>query len=92
MRRRDFVRLLGAAFVWPLVARAQHPGRVRRVPNVGILNYAAAEDMLVSEFRSALASSDTSRGRRSQLPIVGPTDASSVYPASLPNSSRAKLT
>ena len=54
MRRRDFVRLLGAAFVWPLVARAQHPGRVRRVPNVGILNYAAAEDMLVSEFRSAL--------------------------------------
>jgi putative ABC transport system substrate-binding protein len=54
MRRRDFVRLLGVASAWPLAAHAQQPGRVRRVPNVGILNYAAAEDTLVSEFRSAL--------------------------------------
>jgi putative ABC transport system substrate-binding protein len=54
MRRRDFVRLLGAAFAWPLAVHAQQPGRMRRVPNVGILNYAAAEDALVSEFRSAL--------------------------------------
>jgi putative ABC transport system substrate-binding protein len=54
MRRRDFVQLLGAAVAWPLAARAQQSGRVRRVPNVGILNYAAADDALVSEFRSAL--------------------------------------
>jgi putative ABC transport system substrate-binding protein len=54
MRRRDFVRLLGVASAWPLAAHAQQSGRVRRVPNVGILNYAAAEDTLVSEFRSAL--------------------------------------
>lgn len=54
MRRRDFVGLLGAAFAWPLVARAQQSGRVRRMPNVGILNHAAAEDALVSDFRSAL--------------------------------------
>jgi putative ABC transport system substrate-binding protein len=53
MRRRDFVRLLGVASAWPLAAHAQQSGRVRRVPNVGILNYAAAEDTLVSEFRSA---------------------------------------
>jgi putative ABC transport system substrate-binding protein len=54
MQRRDFVRLLGAASVWPLATHAQQPGGVRRAPSVGILNYAAAEDVLVSEFRSAL--------------------------------------
>src|SRR5262249_49163968 len=39
---------------WPLAARAQHAGRGQRVPHVGILNYAAAQDPLVDEFRSAL--------------------------------------
>jgi putative ABC transport system substrate-binding protein len=37
-----------------VAALAQQPSSLRRVPNVGILNYAAAEDALVGEFRHAL--------------------------------------
>jgi ABC-type uncharacterized transport system substrate-binding protein len=55
MRRREFIMLLGgAATGWPLGVHAQQPGRVRRLPHVGILNYAAAQDSLVDEFRSGL--------------------------------------
>ena len=54
MRRREFITLVGGATAVPFAALSQQPARVRRVPNVGVLNYAAADDALVNEFRSAL--------------------------------------
>jgi putative ABC transport system substrate-binding protein len=52
VNRRGFISALGgAAAAWPFAVRAQAR---RRVPHVGILNYATDHDTLVDEFRSAL--------------------------------------
>src|ERR1700747_2005990 len=69
MRRRKFLSLLsGAAAAWPLAARAQQPGGMRRI---GVLMNLSEEDpeaqQLIATFRQGLAQLGGIDGRN--LPI-----------------------
>jgi putative ABC transport system substrate-binding protein len=64
MRRREFIAALGGAAAWPLAARAQQRGRVRRI---GVLVAGDENDPVVktaaSAFTHALADLGWTDGR-----------------------------
>src|ERR1700745_1602240 len=68
MRRREFIRLVGGAATWPLVARAQQPKRVRRV---GVLMGYAQNDPAgqarITAFLEALKALGWEDGRNLQI-------------------------
>ena len=70
IQRRDFITLLGGAAAWPLAARAQQGGHVRRI---GVLtgfdeNDPAAKTW-VSAFTQALAGSGWTDGRNVRMDL-----------------------
>ena len=70
MRRRDFVAGLGGAVAWPLAARAQQSGRVRRI---GVLMPTAESDpeakARLSAFRQGLSEFGWTDGRNLRMDI-----------------------
>ena len=50
IRRRDFIAALGGAAAWPLAARAQQGGRMRRI---GVLGFGDGNDPTAKTFVSA---------------------------------------
>jgi putative ABC transport system substrate-binding protein len=82
MRRREFITLVGgAAVAWPLIARAQQPGPVRRI---GVLvGYAESDSegqALVAAFRDGLQKLGWTEGRNTRIDTrwVTPADAESM--------------
>ena len=70
IRRREFITALGGAAAWPLAARAQQPGRMRRV---GVLSNVAENDPQrqaeLAAFRQGLAELGWIEGRNLRLDI-----------------------
>ena len=68
MKRRTFISLLGSAVAWPLAARAQQPGRLRRI---GVLTPFAADDAeghaRLTAFAQALQQSGWTVGQNVQI-------------------------
>jgi putative tryptophan/tyrosine transport system substrate-binding protein len=68
MKRRDFITLLGGAAMWPLAARAQQAGRVRRI---GVLMGFPESDpeaqLRVAAFREGLQKLGWTEGRNIRI-------------------------
>jgi putative ABC transport system substrate-binding protein len=66
MRRREFVGLIGGAATWPLVARAQHGGKIPRIGFMGN-STAALEANLIGPFREGLREHGYEEGRNVEI-------------------------
>ena len=70
MKRREFITLLGGAAAWPLAARAQQGGRVRRI---GVLTPYDENDpegkLRYSVFTQALAGLGWTDGRNVRMDL-----------------------
>src|SRR6516162_10288208 len=68
MKRREFITLLGGAAAWPLTARAQQPGGMRRI---GVLMGSAENDSetqaWVAAFREGLQKLGWAEGRNIRI-------------------------
>jgi putative tryptophan/tyrosine transport system substrate-binding protein len=87
VRRREFITLLGGAAAWPLVARAQQSGPMRRI---GVLMYLAADDpdspARVAAFAQGLQELGWIDGRNIRIDYrwgAGNTDCYRAYAAEL---------
>jgi putative ABC transport system substrate-binding protein len=81
MRRRPFITLLGGAAVWPLAARAQQSGRMRRI---GVLVALSADDALAqarnAAFLQGLADLGWRVGRNVQIDFRWGAGDTARYP------------
>jgi putative tryptophan/tyrosine transport system substrate-binding protein len=70
LKRRDFITLVGGVAAWPLAARAQQSGRMRRI---GVLMPFAADDPVgqarISAFTQALADLGWTDGRNVRMDL-----------------------
>jgi putative ABC transport system substrate-binding protein len=87
MRRRSFITLLGGAAAWPLAARAQQPGGMRRI---GVLMSVAADDpegqARIAAFLQGLRQLGWTDGRDVQIEVrwaAGDADRTRRYVAEL---------
>jgi putative tryptophan/tyrosine transport system substrate-binding protein len=68
MRRREFITVLGGAAAWPLAARAQQPGRMRRVSVlVGLDEKDPEAQRRVKAFRLSMRDLSWIEGRNVQI-------------------------
>jgi putative ABC transport system substrate-binding protein len=66
IRRREFITLLGGAVAWPLAARAQQVGRVRRI---GVLIPSDENDLVAKALTQALADLGWTDGRNVRMDL-----------------------